>query len=707
MQKLSLAILILLLTGFVCKKGHSQSHAMDDSTAIKAMLNDLQQLKDSNLKAAFELSRTIGQRAGKINYQKGVWEARIEQGTLYNQLGKTDSSLSLINRVLKESQEQNDRITQIKAHLCLADAFQQNLKFQSCVDHLIQAERLLKKNDPFDLRFDILNEQGITHRLMKDYTSALKYYKIIEYNYFERLSPKQKFFIYMNQGNVFVDQKDYAKTETLFKKAYEEISKVNSPNNKALITYNLGALFYRQKRYAEAREYIAKALKANNQIGDQTNIERCYRVMGAICYDQKDYIKAKDYYNIALKIALSIKDPNATMGNYKNLYKAYWDLGYYNKNIGDLDNALNYYRKYGNIKDSIYQIETTAKILELEKQYETEKKNNQIALLENENRHQQDQILMEHTRRNYMILVIVLVSITLAIFVYFVYYYKRSNQLLHAQSKSILEQKNQIAEQNLQLQKLLNTQNRLFSIIAHDLRSPLVSLYNISNIIEYYIEDKEYEALGKTAEKMNHKITKILGLTDNLLSWAHSQRSNSDLLLTPLSIREIIEECLEIYRPIAADKNITLDYLPQADQLVLADRNRLKTICRNLINNAIKFTHNNGNIYLWHEPKERFVHICVKDSGVGIDKQKLECLFEINHEKISTDTSGEKSSGLGLSICKEFAESMKGRIWVESQVGVGSQFTVELMVHDQKIHQPAPLQPKQPIKASEVTADIP
>lgn len=707
MQKLSLAILILLLTGFVCKKGHSQSHAMDDSTAIKAMLNDLQQLKDSNLKAAFELSRTIGQRAGKINYQKGVWEARIEQGTLYNQLGKTDSSLSLINRVLKESQEQNDRITQIKAHLCLADAFQQNLKFQSCVDHLIQAERLLKKNDPFDLRFDILNEQGITHRLMKDYTSALKYYKIIEDNYFERLSPKQKFFIYMNQGNVFVDQKDYAKTETLFKKAYEEISKVNSPNNKALITYNLGALFYRQKRYAEAREYIAKALKANNQIGDQTNIERCYRVMGAICYDQKDYIKAKDYYNIALKIALSIKDPNATMGNYKNLYKAYWDLGYYNKNIGDLDNALNYYRKYGNIKDSIYQIETTAKILELEKQYETEKKNNQIALLENENRHQQDQILMEHTRRNYMILVIVLVSITLAIFVYFVYYYKRSNQLLHAQSKSILEQKNQIAEQNLQLQKLLNTQNRLFSIIAHDLRSPLVSLYNISNIIEYYIEDKEYEALGKTAEKMNHKITKILGLTDNLLSWAHSQRSNSDLLLTPLSIREIIEECLEIYRPIAADKNITLDYLPQADQLVLADRNRLKTICRNLINNAIKFTHNNGNIYLWHEPKERFVHICVKDSGVGIDKQKLECLFEINHEKISTDTSGEKSSGLGLSICKEFAESMKGRIWVESQVGVGSQFTVELMVHDQKIHQPAPLQPKQPIKASEVTADIP
>lgn len=707
MHKLLLFLLMVLLVGWVSKEGHSQSHAVDDSTAINGMLNDLRQLKESNLKAAFEQSKIIGQKADKIHYQKGVWEARIEQGKLYGALGLADSSLTTISQVLQESQQQNDRITQIKAHLGLADAFQQNLKFQSCIDQLIQAEKLLKKDDPFDLRFDILNRQGITHRLMKDYANALKYYKIIEEVYFEQLSPKQKFFLFMNQGNVFVEQKDYAKTEALFKKAHEEIRMVNSPDNLALITYNLGALFYRQKRYDEAHEYITKALKANNTIGDRTKIKRCYRVLGAICYDRKDYLKAKDYYSTALEIALSIKNPNAIMGNYKNLYQTYWNLGYYNKNIGNLDKALSYYQKYGKIKDSIYQIETTSKVLELEKQYETEKKNSQIALLEKENQHQQDQILMEHTRRNFMILVIVLVSATLAILVYFVYYYKRSNQLLHAQSKSILEQKNQIVEQNLQLQKLLNTQNRLFSIIAHDLRSPLVSLYNISSIIEYHIKDKEYEALSKTAGKMNQKITKILGLTDNLLIWAHSQSISTNLLLMPLSIREIIEECLEIYTPIAADKHITIDYLQQKDELVWADRNRLKTICRNLINNAIKFTHNNGNIYLWHEPKERFVHICVKDSGVGIDKQKLECLFEINHEKISTDTSGEKSSGLGLSICKEFAESMKGRIWVESQVGVGSQFTVELMVYDQKIHQPAPLQPKQPIKASEVTADMP
>lgn len=689
-------MMIILLVGFACKKGFSQSHAMDDSTAIESMMEELQQMQESNLKGALEFSKIIEQKAEKINYQKGVWEARIVRGNVYDGLGQVDTALAIVSQVLKETREHQDRLSEIKAHLGLASIFRSNFKFQPGVDQLIQAEKLLKKEDPFDLRFSILNQQGIIHRLMKDYASALKYYKIIEKNYSEQLSTKQKFFLLMNQGNVFVEQKEYNKTELLFKKAYEEIMKVNSPDNQALITYNLGALYYRQKRYEEARQYILKALEANNKIGDRLKIERCYRVMGAICFDQKNYIQAKNYYNTALDIALSLKNPNAIMGNYKSLYLTYWDLGYYSKNAGDLDKALSYYEKYGNIKDSLYQIETTAKVLELEKQYESEKKNNQIALLEKENQIQQDQILIERTRRNYMILVIILVSVALGIFVYFVYYYRRINKLLHTQRKRILEQKNYIAEQNIRLQKLLNTQNRLFSIIAHDLRSPLVSIFNISSLIEYHIEDKEYEALEKTAEKMNRKITKILGLTDNLLSWAQSQSEHFEPAMMPLSLHEIMDECLEIYRPIALDKNITIDYPTKEDLLIWADRNMIRTICRNLINNAIKFTHQNGMIKIWQEPGKQYVRIIIKDSGVGIDQQKMGKLFEINHDKISCDTSGEKSSGLGLSICKEFVEAMKGRIWVESQIGVGSQFTFEILLYDCKIHRlPCPPTKKQ------------
>lgn len=687
MQKFSLALLILLVVALTDVKGHPQFTAKADSNMIVEMLEELQVLKERNLNEAFEFGKLIEQRAQEIHYPQGAWEARIEQGIVYNALGHSDSSLAMINQVLKETREKKARLSEIKALLGLARIFQGNFNFQPGVDHLIQAQKLLKEEDPFYLRFDILNLQGIIHRLMKDYANALSYYKIIEEKYFDQLSTKQKFFLFMNQGNIFVEQKQYSQTEALFKKAYEEIKKVNSPANQALITYNLGALFYRQKRYKEAQEYITKALQTNTKMGDMVGIERCYRVMGAICFDQKDYLQARKHYNTALQMAQSLKNPNTILGNYRNLYLTYWDWGYYNKNIGDLDKALSYYQKYDKLKDSLYQIEITEKVLEMEKQYESEKKNSQITLLEKENQHQQDQILMERTRRNYMILVIILVTGTLAVFVYFVYYYRKINRLLHTQSKSIMEQKNQITEQNAQLQKLLNTQNRVFSIIAHDLRSPLVSIFNISSLIGYYIEDKEYVALEKTAGKMNQKIMKILGLTDNLLRWAQSQSESLEPAMMPLNIHEVLEECLEIYRPIAADKSILIKYDQQEHVLVWADRNMLRTICRNLINNAIKFTHNNGQIKLWHESDGRLVRITVKDSGVGIDNDKLDRLFEINQEKISLDTSGEKSSGLGLSLCKEFVEAMKGRIWVQSQKDAGSQFTFELSVYNPQLHQ--------------------
>lgn len=678
---------MILLLGLTCSKGHAQPTAPQDSTSIQSMLEELQLLRERNLGQALELSKTIRQKAGKIHYQRGVWEAQIEQGIILDGLGKADSSLAMVNQVLKESDDQHDRLTQIKAHLGLARIYKNNFKFQPGVDHLIQAEKMLTREDPLALRFDILNLQGIIHRLMKDYTSALQYYQTIESTYLEQLSPKQKFFLWMNQGNVYVEQNEFGKTEALFKQAYEEIKKVDSPDNQALISYNLGALFYRQKRYDEAQQYILKALQANNTLGDKVKIERCYRVLGAICYDQKKYPQADKYYHMALDIALSIKNANAIMGDYKSLYLTYWDWGYYSNNIKDLDKALSFYQKYDKIKDSLYQIETTSKVLELEKQYESEKKNNQITLLEKENQHQQDQILVERTRRNYMILSIVLVSVLLVVFVFFAYYYKRINRLLKAQRKSILMQKNQIYEQNTQLQKLINTQNRLFRIIAHDLRSPLVSIFNISSIIEYQIEDKEYEALGQTAEKMNQKIMKILGLTDNLLSWARSQSESTEPVWMALSVHELLEECLEIYRPIAADKNIRVDYMPLEDQLVWGDRNMVRTICRNLINNAIKFTPENGRIQIIQEPGDLYSRISVKDSGVGISPEKLKELFEISQDKISADTSGEKSSGLGLSLCKEFIDIMKGKIQVESQPGAGSQFTFELLVYKAQEHQ--------------------
>lgn len=236
------------------------------------------------------------------------------------------------------------------------------------------------------------------------------------------------------------------------------------------------------------------------------------------------------------------------------------------------------------------------------------------------------------------------------------------------------------------MQKSINTQNKLFSIIAHDLRSPLASIFNISSLIGFYIEDKNYEALRPTVKMMDQKTDQILDLTDNLLNWARSQTDGLRPLFAPMKLREIVNECLELYRPIAKDKNITISFGEQEDLMIWADRNMVKTICRNLVNNAVKYTHRDGHIKVWYEIRDRFARISVRDNGVGIDAAMLESLFEVGQEKITRGTAGEKSTGLGLSVCKEFADVMNGQIWVESEKGVGSQFNFEILLYNPEIH---------------------
>jgi signal transduction histidine kinase len=214
----------------------------------------------------------------------------------------------------------------------------------------------------------------------------------------------------------------------------------------------------------------------------------------------------------------------------------------------------------------------------------------------------------------------------------------------------------------------------------------LASIFNISSLIGFYIEDKDFKALEETKKMMDQKTDQILDLTDNLLNWARSQTEGLNPLFATLSLNEIFRECLELYRPIAFDKGITIECGEQNDQLIWADRNMARTVLRNLVNNAVKFTHKNGKISVWHQSDDRFVQISIKDSGIGIERANLGLLFETNCEKMNKGTAGEKCTGLGLSVCKEFVEAMQGKIWVESEVGQGSQFTFELLLYNPEIH---------------------
>jgi signal transduction histidine kinase len=676
----------VVLSGLLGNKIRATELSDYDTLKPTAKLNFLENLVDRDLDSAIIIGNAILKESTVSD--SILVGAKILLGAAYYDLGQKDTSYSILNSVLEQAQTTGNRLIEIKTRTQIASKLRDDYQFEKAIKHLISAERLLQNSDPIDLRFDILNRLGATHRKMKDYSSALNYFSYLEENYYYQLSQIQRYLLFVNKGNVYAVQKNYEKAEELFNKAYEETLTIdNRPDLRALITYNLGTLYYRQRKFDKSAKYVSESLRSYLKIGDQVNIERCYRVLGAINYDQNNFSQAEKYYLKALEIAQSIGHRKSILGNYRNLYLNYWAKGEKTNNSKYLMSALEYYSKWSSLNDSLYKVETAEKILELEKQYETEKKNAHITLLKKENELQEDEIVLQRTQRNYLLIVMLLVTGILGIFIYFYYYNRKINKLLQLQGKRILNQRNQISKQNKKLERSISTQNKLFSIIAHDLRSPLVSISNVSKLIGLYLNDKRYDELEAVAQMMEQKNEQVLDLTDNLLSWAKSKTEGLTPILEPIRFSEVLEDCMDLYQPIAKTKEIRLSHTDKKGLILWADRNMLRTVCRNLINNAIKFTPRGGSITVDYSKKKKFVVLFVQDSGVGIPEEKIASLFEIDRAKSTPGTEGEKSSGLGLTVCKEFVDAMNGKIWAESEAGNGSRFCIKLPLYNPEVHQ--------------------
>jgi PAS domain S-box-containing protein len=245
----------------------------------------------------------------------------------------------------------------------------------------------------------------------------------------------------------------------------------------------------------------------------------------------------------------------------------------------------------------------------------------------------------------------------------------------------ITERKN--AEQALNenqkhLTELNATKDKLFSIIAHDLRTPFSSILGFSELL---IEDaKDFDAL-ETEEYLriiNTTTKNTLILLDNLLNWAKSQTGQIIYKPKKIILSSIIDEIIDNSNSSAKIKNISLNQMQTDEIAVDADKNMLKTVFRNLISNAIKFTKPGGSITVSAISKQNQVEISILDNGVGINGKTLKKLFKTVTNITTKGTAEEQGSGLGLILCKEFVEKHGGEIWAESEVGKGSHFKFTL-----------------------------
>lgn len=236
----------------------------------------------------------------------------------------------------------------------------------------------------------------------------------------------------------------------------------------------------------------------------------------------------------------------------------------------------------------------------------------------------------------------------------------------------------QIQFLNDKLSKINRDKDRFISILGHDLRNPFNVLLGFSEILKNDAGRLTLSEVQKYIDLLHDSALNTYDLLEDLLLWARAQQDKVSFNPEKLNFDAIFTEIDTILQPMGDAKNIKIDYSGAKKVIVFADNGMLKTILRNLISNAIKYTHNGGQVDVSLKQDKHASTITISDNGVGINQADLKKLFDISQVITTKGTANEKGSGLGLLLCKEFVEKHGGEIWVDSECGKGSRFNFTL-----------------------------
>jgi two-component system sensor histidine kinase/response regulator len=549
---------------------------------------------------------------------------------------------------------------------------------------------------------------GNTHEMLGDYVNMLGAYResldIAEQLHNPALIAK----VNDNIALFYKQQGEYEKAQQLMSKVRELYQLEGDGVQAALIADNQADIALREGKYDEALQFAEKAVQEargadepnvptyNNDIGrilaakgDYTGALAHYlqsldflqgrkqmleltatkSLVSEVYCKLKNYPLALRYANEAFQEAQALRRKPELQGSARvlaNIYEA----------KGDYRNALHYFKLYREYSDSLLNDEARKQLLTRAAQYDYEKQTMRL---------REAQTLKEaayEAKLRKAALWVTLTAVVIAVLALVAFLLGRSramsrkmNQLLREKNEQIEEQKEILEQQAVQLLLSNQQKDKLFTIVAHDLRGPLLSLKGVLN----FLKEKKFseQEIASMMNELRSNVDHSSELVSNLLIWASSRMNGMVTEPVLLELHEVVEEVLALFANQAREKNVLLR-MEMAPSLVgYADKDMLQVVVRNLVSNAIKFSNREGVVTVNGCRKAGEIVIAITDDGIGMDKEALEKIRR--KESFSNfGTAKERGTGLGILLCHEFAEANKGRFFVESELGRGSRcyFTI-------------------------------
>lgn len=487
-----------------------------------------------------------------------------------------------------------------------------------------------------------------------------------------------------------------------FQKAYRVALQAGNAFLMARSLNNVAYTYFRTGRVDSAHHYAKQALEAGERSHNNYVTGFAWRTLGDVAAARQKTEDALGMYNQAMAAAEHEANTFLKASTLHRMANAYKELKRFDKAIDcllqnvsltryygyrdeleqsyklladvyairhDTISAFNYQRKYIVLHDSTDTRKNNEQMAVLQARFESEMKEAQIGLLTKDAQLKQEEI---SSQRVWLYFYIGCLSL-LAVLAFVLFYNNRHKQRANLE----LEVKNaEIAQQARQLQDLNRAKDKLFSIMSHDLRSPLMSLRGLIDLLS--TQDLSADDFMTASRKLDQNLNSVIEDLDNILLWVQSQLKGLRINAEPLNFREVLDEKILLFREQARSKNISIINEVEEDLSVVADRNHLRLILRNLLVNAIKFNQPGGLIIVRQQTQEDWVEISVKDSGIGMEPADVKKLFRAETHFTSLGTRHEKGAGIGLLLAKEFVEKNGGAIWVTSERGQGATFTFTL-----------------------------
>lgn len=434
-------------------------------------------------------------------------------------------------------------------------------------------------------------------------------------------------------------------------------------NNLALTHIDLG-------EHQMALGYLRKGLGLARKIDDQYNIGSVYINLGSLFREMKQQDSALFYLHRSLLIA---KDRG-----FRHLeLEAYDELARLHAGIGSYASAYNWLLRYDTVYKTVFNEIQSEQIAQLRARYEQEIKDREIEQLQSESQ------VQRMLNKAFIIFIVVIIALIIVIAVN-LRSKKITNQMLAERNLQISNTLQKLSESELELQNLNKSKDRIFSVVAHDLRNPVSAVTGFSELLYDNFEEFPVETQKEYLLQIIQGTQRIQNLLENLLIWARSQMKAVKYEPADLKVKNVVDECVKELKANLDHKKIECIVKIERKYVVFADKAMIHTIFRNLIMNAIKFSFPGGKIRITSENGSEFCNITVSDDGIGIQPEIQDKLFDANEVVTTPGTTGESGSGLGLLICKEFLERNKGIIRIESEPGNGSSFVVSLPILDVK-----------------------